>query len=838
MTSPQRPLGDRARRGARTSRAEAGGHDGAGRDGAGRDGAGQDHNTGSGAAHGQPALDIEDRRVARIRRPVDLLQLVADGVGVALLVAVGLLAKASVTGVDTDVVQASQRLHPIIGTLHVLAVLALVLLPVALAVRQLVRREARRLAEAVATGLGTGLLVDLANVLLRSSVAEPLYRAIAPAAANPSFAPLDAPLAGLIAYTTIIDLRARPRWRNALWLAVTVYAAASLAALHTTVLSVLITLLLGRVAGLAVRYAAGSMSQRPSAQTIAAVLQAAGHPLTELRRQAEYASESRRYAAVQRDGERLDVVVFDRDQQAADALYRLYRTLRLRDQVTRRTPLSIDRAAERRVLMAYAVADAGVLTPRVRALVRAGPEALVLATEADGGTTLAELGDRLTDQQLAAVWDAVLQLHAHRITHRTLTADRIVIDGGRVRLLDPGGGDVAASELQRRLDLAQLLAESATLVGPERAAALAGRKLGPGGLLALAPLLQPVVLARSTRAYLRKHKDVLLALRQRLLSGAPADGAELPPVQLARVRPRTLVTLVASIIAAYLLLGQLARVNVGSLLRSADPIWIVAAAGLSVLTYLAAAWSLSGFVLERLSFRRTVLAQLAGSFVTLVTPAAVGGAALNVRYLQRNKVPAAAAAASVGVVQLVAFVLHAVLLVVFVAITGARSHSLSPPRWVYFVVAALVVVALVVAAVPRGRRALRARLAPALGQVLPRLLELVQRPGKLAEGVGGALLLTASYILCLLACVLALGGSIAFSSAAVVYLTGSALGAAVPTPGGLGAVEAALAAGLTATGMAAATAVSAVLLFRLLTFWLPVPVGWAAFGYLQRRHAL
>ena len=60
----------------------------------------------------------------------------------------------------------------------------------------------------------------------------------------------------------------------------------------------------------------------------------------------------------------------------------------------------------------------------------------------------------------------------------------------------------------------------------------------------------------------------------------------------------------------------------------------------------------------------------------------------------------------------------------------------------------------------------------------------------------------------------------------------------MPTPGGLGAVEAALAAGLTATGMAAATAVSAVLLFRLLTFWLPVPVGWAAFNFLERRGAI
>jgi uncharacterized membrane protein YbhN (UPF0104 family) len=186
----------------------------------------------------------------------------------------------------------------------------------------------------------------------------------------------------------------------------------------------------------------------------------------------------------------------------------------------------------------------------------------------------------------------------------------------------------------------------------------------------------------------------------------------------------------------------------------------------------------------------------------------------------------------------VAFVLHIVLLVIFVAITGARSHSLRPPTWVYFVIAGLVVAALGVAAVPQGRRLLRARLAPALGQVLPRLLEVLQQPRKLAEGLGGALMLTACYILCLDACVRAFGGSLALTSAAVVYLTGSALGSLVPTPGGLGAVEAALAAGLTATGMAAATAVSAVLLFRLLTFWLPVPAGWGAFTYLRRRQAL
>jgi uncharacterized protein (TIRG00374 family) len=109
-----------------------------------------------------------------------------------------------------------------------------------------------------------------------------------------------------------------------------------------------------------------------------------------------------------------------------------------------------------------------------------------------------------------------------------------------------------------------------------------------------------------------------------------------------------------------------------------------------------------------------------------------------------------------------------------------------------------------------------------------------QRPRKLAEGIGGNILLNLAYCGALVACVRAFGGELAWPAIAVVYLTGSAIGSAAPTPGGLGAVEAALAAGLTAAGLDGATAVSAVLLFRVLTYWLRIPVGWASMRYLQR----
>jgi len=59
--------------------------------------------------------------------------------------------------------------------------------------------------------------------------------------------------------------------------------------------------------------------------------------------------------------------------------------------VSRSALLSLDRAVERRALLSYAAAAAGVLTPRLRAVVRAGPEAIVFAYDHHPGATLARL---------------------------------------------------------------------------------------------------------------------------------------------------------------------------------------------------------------------------------------------------------------------------------------------------------------------------------------------------------------------------------------------------------------------------------------------------------------
>lgn len=798
-------------------------------------------------AHSGPAglaaeLVVVDELEPRIRMPTDLLRCITAGIEMAILIGIGFLGNATAKAFEQDVVDTSEHIaRSLVKPLHSLAFIALLALPVALGVLLIRMSQLRRLAEAVVIGLIAAGVAVACNAILALPALAVLYRALI-WSSHPGASVLDSYLAGLAAYLTVIGLSGRPKWRTYFWLAITFYCVTSLALPHTaTVLSLLLSLLIGQAVGAGLRYAIGTTSDRPSAAEIAAALGQADAPLVEIRRVADGTMDNRRYTAISRDGTRLDVTVFDRDQQTADALYRIYRRVRVSSQALRNAAVTVSRAVERQVLMTYAVSDSGVATPRLKAAVRVGPEAAAIAKVHIDGLTLAELAEPPSQDELGGIYDAVLQLHRHRVTHRSLTPEHIQLSGpdrARVTLLEPGDGDVAASDLQARLDLAQLTAAIALLVGPAEAADLARRKLGTAAVRSLVPLLQPVVLHRSTRAELRRRKDVLPALRKGLLGSEPDTTP--PPVQLERIRPRGVITLVAAVIAAYIVIGEFNRVKFGPVIHHSDWKWVLVGFALAALTYVGATWSLTGFVLEKLSWTRTLLAQLAGSFVTLVTPAAVGGVALNIRFLHKAKVAPADAASSVGVSQVFAFALHLMLLVIFFAVSGGtHTTPFHVPSWAYIALAVLGAIVLAVLLLPAGRRLVRARVAPALGQVIPRLLDIAQNPVKLTEGIGGALLLTLSYILCLYVSVLAVGGSAPFAEVAVVYLTGSAIGSVVPTPGGLGAVEAALTAGLTAVAhVATPNALSAVLLFRLLSFWLPIPVGWVALNYLQRHDAL
>ncbi|NEB10896.1 TIGR00374 family protein [Streptomyces coelicoflavus] len=337
-----------------------------------------------------------------------------------------------------------------------------------------------------------------------------------------------------------------------------------------------------------------------------------------------------------------------------------------------------------------------------------------------------------------------------------------------------------------------------------------------------------------------REEDLLTLIRHAVLRIRPQAPVE--PARLERVRPRTLISFIAGAIGAYFLLTQLTHIEFGPLISNAQWGWVAAAVLFSAASYVAAAMALLGFVPERVPFLRTVAAQVAGSFVKIVAPAAVGGVALNTRFLQRAGVRPGLAVASVGASQLFGLGCHILMLLSFGYLTGTeKTPSLSPSRTVIAGLLTVAVLVLVVTSVPFLRKFVVTRVRSLFAGVVPRMLDVLQRPQKLVTGIGGMLLLTACFVMCLDASIRAFGddsASISLASVAVVFLAGNALGSAAPTPGGVGAVEATLTVGLIAVGLPKEVAAPAVLLYRLLTLWLPVLPGWLVFNHLTRKEAL
>jgi len=335
---------------------------------------------------------------------------------------------------------------------------------------------------------------------------------------------------------------------------------------------------------------------------------------------------------------------------------------------------------------------------------------------------------------------------------------------------------------------------------------------------------------------MRRRKGMLQALRDEVVRLTATQDQPVEQVQIERLSPRRIITVVAGIVAAYLLLGQLGSVDIIGLFRKADYSWVFIGAIAATLTFVGAAMALEGFVAERLQLVRTFLAQVAAAFATLVSPPTLGAVAVNVRYLQREKVPAAAAAASVAVSQVLAFLIHVGLLFAMGVIAGtSRAFTFDPPKIAIVAIGVVAVVIGMLMLVPAVRRWLLARARPTLEPVVPRLALLAQSPMKLASGIAGMVLLNLAFCVALFASVRAFGGGGTFAAISIVYLAGSTLGQAAPTPGGVGAVETLMTAGLVTAGIDSTVAVSAVLLFRLLTFWLPTIPGYISFQWLQRR---
>ncbi|MFD7471647.1 YbhN family protein [Streptomyces sp. NPDC059837] len=264
-------------------------------------------------------------------------------------------------------------------------------------------------------------------------------------------------------------------------------------------------------------------------------------------------------------------------------------------------------------------------------------------------------------------------------------------------------------------------------------------------------------------------------------------------------------------------------------LAVADRGWLLVAAVATVATWVCSALAQQGAVTRPLPARQLVAVQFAASAANHVLPAGLGAGAVNLRFLTRCGLPVVRSATALGVKATAGAVSRGFLIAVLAL---ACPGLLRPPHLsatVSVIAFAVVVTAVVLLRGPL-RRALRA--------VLADVRAVHEVPARAAALWGGSLAFAALHATVVVAVAQALELPLPPAQVALAYLAASSAAVLLPTPGGIGSLDAALAMALRLAGAPGSAAASAVLGYRLLTVWLPLVPGLLALAVLARRKVL
>ncbi|WP_456847046.1 lysylphosphatidylglycerol synthase transmembrane domain-containing protein [Cellulomonas sp. P5_C6] len=787
----------------------------------------------------------------RLRRPTDVLLLVAS------IVALGIVALAAPgpSGADDAVKALLTWLEPVFGWLWnvVYALMALWALGVVLLAalsrgrRRLLLDQATAAVLAFASAMGVGALAgtDASKSIdaLVSSGPPVVYIATRVAV-----------LAAVL--VTASPHLARP-WRYAGRVVIGLGAFAAIGLETTNLLGASAAIAVGIAAAAIAHLLLGSPQGRLTTAQVQVALADLGVRTTRVT--PAVSMESGRYLLDGRTEEGADVLVrlYGRDAWDSQVVGSLWTALTRRGE---RAHVGGSRRSrvEHEALLTLLAAQAGVPTLDVVAVGVAEQGDALLVSSAPR-SSLSELGDHepelLDDDLLGDMWRALLTLNDAGIAHGTIDGHHVVLrTDGTVALADFDSARTAAEPGDLQTDRAQLLVATSLAVGPDRALAAAVAALGPDGLAAVLPFLQPAALGRSTRADVRSATWSIDELRDAAVTAA---GVEEPPLErLRRVTPRSIGTLLVVALLIYVVITLLAGADLASVaaaLRSADLPWLIAALALSPTIQTALAGSTLGATTARLRYLPVLMLQYAIQFISLVVPASAARLALEVRFFQKFGIPAATAL-SFGLIDSVSgFVVQITLILVivvsglpgFTSSLGAGSQSSGSgstgPSLLAILLALALLAVVVTVVVPRLRHRLTAwvprirRAVTEQAQSARAALGVLRRPGKIFAMLGGNLGAQLLQAAVLALCLHAFGQTAHFSQLILINTAVSLFSGLMPVPGGMGVAEAGFTLCLQAIGVPSAIAVSTAITYRLVTFYLPPIWGAAAMRWLRRR---
>ena len=595
---------------------------------------------------------------------------------------------------------------------------------------------------------------------------------------------------------------------------------------------------LGIAVGALVRVAFGSAAGMPSAERVATALATLGVEIGDLSFAPRQRVGAAEYVGHDANGRPLKVRVLGRDAQDTQRLARRWRLLAYRDP-PRSAPTGRLEQVEHEALAILVAAQAGVRVPEI-AVVGLGPDgdALVATLQPDVEPLELSSADQVTDETLEELCRQVARLHAAGISHGRLNASSVLVVDDGPMLVDLSAATLGADQTALDLDVAELLVSCAILVGPERTLRMAVAS-GWGDVIArVLPYLQRAALTPHLRDLARTHEVDLEDLR---VAVAAATGTEEPKIApLLRIRARDIVVMAAVIFAAYLLISQLAEIGFDTIadeLRKADAAWVIVALLLAQTTFVPSAVSARGGVPTPLPLLPLIALQSALKFINLTVPSSAGRIATNLRCLQRMGAPRAEAVAGGAIDDASNTIVQAALFLVALPFVGveidtSEFQSAGPDRRLLIGIAvALVVTAVTVLALPK----VRAKVMPGVRNTLSSLWVVARSRRKRMGVFGGAIAAELLYALALGATCLAYGVELTLPQLVFVNTSASVLSGLIPVPGGIGAAEAALSAGLIAMGVDESTSFAIALTQRLCTFYLPPIWGFLSLRWLTRK---
>ncbi|NNH74531.1 flippase-like domain-containing protein [Nocardia uniformis] len=580
------------------------------------------------------------------------------------------------------------------------------------------------------------------------------------------------------------------------------------------------------------RYDEGGSHGNPSGHGAAATERVAGTTIVAVDHTAETATATVDSTPNTPLEDELVVELYGANQRSRGALQALRRWLTIRSGEYPALFTSMRRAVEHRALMGIAIGDLGLGSNKPLTVAALDRGWMLYAHTVPAGTPLSEVHRG----RLAEVWRALDTMHQAQVSHGELRADDIRITDGGVLFGGFTQSEFGAYDARFESDVAQLLLTSAALYGAETAVRTAIEVLGKQRVLTASRRLTKIAIPVQVRGSVPGVKEVMKSIRDEVVRQTGQDRIE--AAQITRYSRNQIIQLVLLIGLVYVAYPYISAVpTFTSELSNANWWWALLGLVVSVLKYIGAAMALWACAGAAVNLRNLMLMQVANTFAATTTPAGVGGLALSVRFLQKSGLGAVRATAAVAMQQSVQVGTHVVLLIFFSVAAGISadlSHMFPDATVLYLVGGVLLGLLGVSIFLPTVRRWLRTEVRPQLAEVLTQLKELGRSPLRLVMIIGGCAATTLGAALALWTSIEAFGGSTTFVTVTVVTMIGGTLAAAAPTPGGVGAVEAALIGGLAAFGVPASIAVPSVLLYRVLTCWLPVFIGWPIMRWLTR----